>query len=471
MSTQKKTAPVLLVACLVFIASIALTHCERQESDIKTTRAVAFVGVNVVPMDRERIIEQQTVIIQDGSIAEIGPVSKLKVPSDALQIDGHGRYLMPGLGDMHVHLSHENEDELVLFLANGVTTVRNMWGALLHLEWRKRINDGDLLGPTIYTTGPIIDGNPPQKEYYTVIETPEEAEKEVAAQKQAGYDAIKVLSNLLPDVYEAILEAAKEHNLPVYGHVPKRVGLEKAMDSGQLSFEHMNHFLDALYPSDSSDEHADLEKIPDLAAMTAAKGVWVCPTLEMFRIYAANHEEIKAILNHPSMKYVPAQRRDSWNELERYLLSDQWDNKGRKRVFDVMFRMVKGLHEAGAKLIVGTDCPIPFEVPGFSLHGELQNFVDAGLTPYAALKASTRDAAELLDALDEFGTVAVGRRADLILVEANPLDDVANVTKRVGVMVRGRWLSEYELQEKLDLLAEKIAKKDTSDAKASASHY
>jgi imidazolonepropionase-like amidohydrolase len=171
------------------------------------------------------------------------------------------------------------------------------------------------------------------------------------------------------------------------------------------------------------------------------------------------------------MKYVPAQRRDAWNELERYLLSDQWDSKGRERVFDVMFRMVKGLHEAGARLIVGTDCPIPFEVPGFSLHGELQNFVDAGLTPYAALKAATRDAAELLDALDEFGTVAVGRRADLILVEANPLDDVANVTKRVGVMVHGQWISESEFQEKLDLLAEKIAKKDTSDARASASHY
>jgi imidazolonepropionase-like amidohydrolase len=163
------------------------------------------------------------------------------------------------------------------------------------------------------------------------------------------------------------------------------------------------------------------------------------------------------------MKYVPAQRRNAWNELERYLLSDQWDNKARERVFDVMFRMVKGLHEAGANLIVGTDCPIPFEVPGFSLYGELQNFVDAGLTPYAALKAATRDAAKLLDALDEFGTVAVGRRADLILVDANPLDDVANVAKRVGVMVRGRWFSESELQEKLDLLAEKFAKKDTND--------
>jgi imidazolonepropionase-like amidohydrolase len=444
---------------------------EKQEVDAKSHRTVAFVNVNVVPMDSERVIERQTVIVRDGKIAEIGPASEILVPSDALQIDAHGSYLMPGLADMHVHLSHENEDELVLFLANGVTTVRNMWGVLLHLEWRKRINDGDLLGPTIFTTGPILDGNPPQKEYYTVIETPAEAEKEVAAQKQAGYDAIKVLSNLLPDVYEAILEAAKEHNLPVYGHVPKRVGLEKAMDSGQLSFEHMNHFLDALYPGDSPDEHADLKIIPGLAARVVAKGVWICPTLEMFRIYAANPEEIKAIINHPSMKYVPAQRRDSWNEVERILLSDQWDNKARERVFDVMFCMVKGLHEAGAKLIVGTDCPIPFEVPGFSLHGELQNFVDAGLTPYAAIKAATRDAAEFVGALDKFGTVAVGRRADLILVEANPLDDVANIAKRIGVMVRGRWFSESKLQEKLDRLAEKIAKKDTSDAKASDSHY
>jgi imidazolonepropionase-like amidohydrolase len=463
MRNQKKAVLSLWITCLVYIFSMALTHCERQESDIKTTRTVAFVEVNVVPMDRERIIEKQTVIIQDGRISEIGPTSKLQVPPDALQIEGHGRYLMPGLADMHVHLHNEDEEELVLFLANGVTTVRNMWGVLLHLEWRKRINDGNLLGPTIYTTGPITDGNPPNFKKSTVIETPEEAEKEVAAQKQAGYDAIKVLSNLSPDVYEAILIAAKEHNFPVYGHVPKQVGLEKAMDSGQLSFEHMNDFLDALQPSDSSDEYVDPGRIPGLAAMTAAKGAWVCPTLEMFRIYAANSEEIRAIRNHISMKYVPARYRDDWNDLERYLLSDQWDNKEPKQVFDVMLRMVKGLHEAGAKLIVGTDCPIPFEVPGFSLHGELQNFVDAGLTPYAALKAATRDAAEFVGALDKFGTVAVGRRADLILVKANPLDDVANAAKRVGVMVRGRWFSESELQEKLAMLAEKFAKKDTND--------
>lgn len=440
---------------------MALTHCERKESDIKTTGTVAFVEVNVVPMDREQIIERQTVITQDGKISEIGPASKLQVPPDALKIDGRDKYLMPGLADMHIHLNYE--EELVLFLANGVTTIRNMSGFSEFLEWRKRICDGDLLGPTIYTTGPIIDGNPSSFEESIIIETPEAAAKEVVAQKEEGYDAIKILSNLSPDVYEAIIAAAKEHNLPVYGHVPKRVGLERAMDSGQHSIEHMKDFYDALRPSGWSDEQADLGKIPDLAARTATKGVWVCPTLGIYRIYAANSEEIKTIRNHLSMKYVPAQHRDPWNELERYLLSDRWDNKGAKQMLDDVFQIVKGMHDAGTKLIVGTDSPIPFQVPGFSIHRELQDFVNLGMTPFETIKAATRNAAEFMGALEEFGTVAAGRRADLILVKANPLNDVANVAKRVGVMVGGRWFSESELQKKLDLLAEKFVKKDTDE--------
>lgn len=461
MRNQRKTVLALWIPYVVSISFIALAHCEREESDIRTTRAVAFVEVNVVPMDGEHIIERQTVIIKDGKISKIGPASKLQVPPDALKIDGRGRYLMPGLADMHMHLNYE--EELVLLLGNGVTTVRNMSGFSEFLDWRKRICDGDLLGPTILTTGPIIDGNPSNFEESTIIETPEEAAKEVLAQKEKGYDAIKILSNLSPDVYEAIIAAAKEHNLSVYGHVPKRVGLERVLDSGQHSIEHMKDFYDMLLPSDSSDEQADLGKIPDLAARTAAKGVWVCPTLGMYRIYAVNSEELKTICSHLSMKYVPVQHRDPWDEVERYLFSDQWDNKGARQMLDDVFQIVKGLHDAGTKLIVGTDSPIPFQVPGFSVHRELQDFVNLGMTPYETIKAATRNAAEFLGALDEFGTVAVGRRADLILVKANPLNDVANITKRVGVMVRGRWLSESELQKKLDMFAEKAAKKDTDD--------
>ena len=479
MRNQRTTTAVFLVACLLFIVAMASTQSERQKSDIKATRTVAFVGVNVVPMDKERIIEQQTVIVQDGRISEIGPASKLKVPLDAFQIDGGGKHLMPGLADMHVHLANDDD---VLFLANGVTTVRNMWGRPSHLERRKQISDGQLLGPKIYTTGPAMAD----------IKTPEEAKEKVAAQKLAGYDAIKVLSFLKPEVYEAIIATAKEHGIPVYGHIPVQVGFEKAIRAGQLSFEHMFDFLYPLLPSESPartalvelaqgkikrsmqtatktmlinpSKHANPDKIPELVTKVAASGVWICPTFVASQKLTADFESFKAFWNHPSVKYVPQKRRDFWRMIERMTSSDQWDLKAMSRGYEIQLRMFKELHDAGVKFLVGTDCFVTlFVVPGFSIHDELQNFVDAGLTPFETIRAATRDAAEFMDALDEFGTVAVGRRADLILVEANPLEDVANVTKRVGVMVRGRWFSESEMQEKLDQLAEKIAKKNTSD--------
>lgn len=190
-------------------------------------RPAAFVSVNVVPMDSERIIADQTVLIQNGRIRAIGPADTIPIPEAVVRIAGTGMYLMPGLADMHAHLAHDEDadpDALVVFLAAGVTTVRNMWGQPTHLEWRKRINDGDLLGPNIYSVGPITDGDPPFWSGGSVVRTPDDAAKEVADQKRAGYDGMKVFTNLSPDVYKAILDAAKAHDFPVYGHVPTRIG-------------------------------------------------------------------------------------------------------------------------------------------------------------------------------------------------------------------------------------------------------
>ncbi|MCH8146929.1 MAG: hypothetical protein IH987_02915 [Planctomycetes bacterium] len=253
---------------------------------------VAFVNVSVVPMDSERIIANQTVLIQNGRILAIGPADAMPIPEAAVRIDGTGKYLMPGLADMHAHLAHDEEanpDALVVFLAAGVTTVRNMWGQPVHLEWRRRIHDGDMLGPNIYSVGPITDGDPPFWKGSSVVRTPEEAANEVADQKRAGYDGMKVFTNLSPDVYKAILDAARAHDFPVYGHVPTRIGLERALTSGQKSFEHLIDFTYALLPDDSAVrvqlvdmwgdsskrnwrgmfldpyEQADRSKIPDLA--------------------------------------------------------------------------------------------------------------------------------------------------------------------------------------------------------------
>lgn len=205
-------------------------------------------------------------------------------------------------------------------------------------------------------------------------------------------------------------------------------------------------------------EQADRTRIPDLAAKAAEAEVWICPTLSLSKIMAANAAEFDKRRSDPTMRYVPPQERSFWEQRAHFYTSDEHNDPAiMKRGFETMLIVVKALHDAGARLILGTDTPNPFVVPGFSVHEELKHFVDAGLTPYEAIKAATRDAAEFVNALDEWGTVAIGRRADLILFDANPLDDVANVSKLVGVMLRGRWYTQAELQAKLDVLAEKYA--------------
>ncbi len=469
----------------IFIAYFFPLVCAAQSVSREPEDLFAFVNVSVVPMDSERNIADQTVLIQDGRIRAIGPSTSTPIPEGATQIDGTGKYLMPGLADMHAHLAHDEEadpDALVVFLAAGVTTIRNMWGQPVHLKWRKRINDGDLLGPNIYSVGPITDGDPPFWEGSSVVTTPDEAAKEVAAQKRAGYDGMKVFTNLSPEVYKAILHAAKEHDFPVYGHVPTRLGLKGVLTSGQKSFEHMIDFSYALLPNDSPVrahlvemwgdkekrnwrgmfldpyEKADRSKIPDLAAKVAAARVWICPTLTLSSNVAADAAEFDKRRSDPSMRYVPPQERSFWEMRAQFYTTDEHNDPAiMKRGFEAMLIAVKALHDAGARLIVGTDTPNPFVIAGFSVHEELKHFVNAGLTPYEAIKAATHDAAEFVDALDEWGTVAVGRRADLILVDANPLENVANVSKQIGVMVRGCWYSKTKLQPRLDALADKYA--------------
>jgi imidazolonepropionase-like amidohydrolase len=471
-----KAIIIVALACLPFAG-----WATSQESGT-SGNAIAITHVNVVPMDGERVIPDQTVIVRNGRIASIGPTNATELPEDvSLVIEGRGQYLMPGLADMHAHFFDE-EDSLALFVANGVTTVRNMFGAPAHLDWRERVTNGSLLGPNIYTMGPILDGDPPYTPDMSVVRTPKEAAEEVIAQKKAGYDGIKVYENLLPEVYAAILEAASEAQMPVYGHAPVRVGLERALEGGQRSFEHMRNFMWALIPenarfrgtmaealSDKSKRNvrtyvieplrkADPARIPNLVAKMASSSVWFCPTLVHHNKFASTKEEFEELRRRYEMRYIPPPVWAWWDGFEANFVSDLGDPPTVKRAFKTMRYAVKALHDGGARLIVGTDALTPYVVPGFSVHEELNHLVDAGLTPYEAIKAATRDAAEFVDALDEWGTVAVGRRADLILVDANPLEDVANASKQIGVMLRGRWYAKAELQAKLDALAEKYAK-------------
>lgn len=431
--------------------------------------SIAFVNVNVVPFDRERVLEEQTVIVRDGRIVTIGAANTTKVPDDALKIDGRGKYLMPGLADMHVHLypgaAAQNDlaaQQLQLFLANGITTVRNMIGKPEHLLLRDRVAKGELLGPTIYTAGPPMLGN--------TVPTPEAAERAVAEEKKAGYDFIKVHEGLSPETYAAIVATANRLGIPFAGHVTATVGLKRALEARQTSIEHLDGYLQAMVADNSPVapgpsqivlgpvlEHVDESKIPALATATRKAGVWNDPTLTLFKLIVSD-AKAEELAKWPELQYVPASMREAFAKQKSSTANLQAaPNSERQRYIELRNKMLMALHQAGAKLLVGPDSPQFFLVPGFATHREIQSFVDAGLTPYEAIEAATRNPgeyfAELMKVPRDFGTVETGMRADLLLLDANPLESVTNLSKRAGVMVRGRWLPESELRKMLDNLA------------------
>lgn len=418
-------------------------------------------------MDSERILRHQTIVIQGQNIVAMGSSDSIDLAQNVYQIEGRGRYLMPGLTDMHVHLLEE--EDFVLFLANGVTTVRNMWGEYpWSLDWRRRVEEGNLLGPRIFTAGPVIDGSWPgsegERERMAILDDPEMAFTLVTEQVERGYDFIKVLSHLTPESYEALASAARSLNIPMVGHVPYLVDIETALGSGQRSIEHLEGYNFALMSDDAPTidlddraawlkpwEYFDASRLEALARATAQSGVWNVPTLVIIMNGRILPEELEEKLRRPEVRYVVPYNLDYWTTRE-YIAEEARI----ARETDLYRKQtVKALSDAGARLLLGTDTPQFFTIPGFSIHEELEHFVDAGLSPFEALRAGTSNPAEFLGAANEFGIVKVGMIADLMLLNENPFDDITNTKQRAGVMVRGEWFSESQLQIMLEQIAEK----------------
>ncbi len=412
----------------------------------KPQRTVAFVNVNVAPMDTERVIANQTVIVKDGLIAEIGPASKIKIPASALRVDGRDKYLMPGLSDMHVHLAATREDVLALlqlFVANGVTTVLNMRGTPEHLELRASVEKGEVFGPTIYTVGPYV--NQP------FVNTPDEVESAVVEQKRAGYDFIKMHGDLSREAYARLFTVARREGIRVIGHAPRNLGLEAMFEERQYAVVHAEEYI---YDRNSSSRNfAAIEpRIPELGQATARAGIWMMPNLTAFKNIGMQLNDLQKILDRPEMRFMPPDIRQGWgpatNPYTRRFSKEQYP--GIMARYALLEKLVKGFRAAGVRMLIGTDALNTAVVPGFSAHDELHDLVTAGLTPYEALRAATANAAEFLGTADRTGTVSVGKRADLLLVEGDPLKDVANANRRAGVMLRGQWLTEADLRKMLD---------------------
>jgi imidazolonepropionase-like amidohydrolase len=468
---RPRSASLGLTLLLALLPACAAGVAEAPRPTTATTpatgTAVAFVGVDVVPMDSERVLRNQTVVVRDGRIVAVGPAGRTSVPADAQRVEGRGRYLMPGLAEMHAHIPGPQdprftENVLFLYVSNGVTFARGMLGHPSHLELRERAERGDLIAPTIYTSGPSFNGNS--------APTPETAERMVREQKAAGYDFLKLHPGLSRPVFDRIVATAREVGIEFAGHVSQDVGLGRTLEVSQASVDHLDGYMEMLVPAGAATDGiasgffglglvhlAEPARIAGVAERTREAGVWNVPTQSLIENLAST-EAPEAMAQGPGMRYMPRQTVEGWvTAMRNFQSNPAFDAAAARRWVDLRRQLIRGLHEAGAGLLLGSDAPQIFNVPGFAIHPEMRMMVASGMTPYEVLVTGTRNPAIFLGTPDEFGTVQVGRRADLILLEANPLADIANVERRAGVMVRGRWLPESEIRERLEAIAAAVA--------------
>jgi imidazolonepropionase-like amidohydrolase len=406
---------------------------------------IAIVDVTLVPLDRERTVEHQTVLIRGGRIAVVGPVASV-VADSVMRIDGRGKYLMPGLADLHVHLF--NSKDLLLYLANGVTTIRNLGGyaaADSILEIRRQVAARERLGPTIYTSGNWLDGDPPFRDINTVVRTPTEARAVVEQQSAAGYDFIKVYQTLSQEVYREIVSTARRRGIAVTGHMPSSVGVTGVLEGGQVGVDHLAAFLGSDAPA-------------GLAPRVRDAGVAVTTTLVMLHRSLAMRsapEVIEQWLAQPEAHFLSPDTRAFWRRAPFVGLPPA---DGRFGPYRQAGELLRAFHAAGVRLLLGTDAGLWGNAPGFSAVEELERLVESGLTPYEALRAATVEPAAFLNqhvrGSRQPGAIAEGNRADLILLQANPMETVANVKRLAGVVVYGRWLSRARLNELLQELAD-----------------
>ena len=433
-----------------------------------TAKTFAFIHANIIPMDEEHVLFDQTIIVQNGRITEIGPSASTDILGGAIQIDATGQYLIPALADMHIHLegpawnimfppdaqfSAEDldfEEILSPYIANGITTVQVMSALPEHIALRDQINREEIIGPRLILNR-MIDG-PGQSwpsPINTQVSTPEEARQVVYESKEASYDGLKVYTFLDQACYDAILAAAEEVGMPVTGHIPNALSVEHILGSGQRLIAHAEEVVRQARGDFSS------ENIDYLADLIADSNTWITPTLTTTRKIMAIFDNLDEELSRPEMDILHPMVGGIWAYLieNMYLQIPPEHQQTIRNGFKNFQRpFTKSLHDKGSKLMAGTDAFIPTNLPGFSIHDELLELVAVGLTPYEALKTSTTHPLEYLGELDDSGTVEIGNRANMVLLGGNPLEDIKNTRAIRGVFYNNKWLKRDDLQRNMETL-------------------
>jgi imidazolonepropionase-like amidohydrolase len=430
---------------------------------VPSSRPVAFVDVTVLPMTIDGVLEHQTVVTMHGRIHSVGFVDEVEVPERAIRIDGKGRYLMPGLADMHTHLDIELGDganEALAWLANGVTTVFNIGDQLSPLgnglmELRDDILDGVLPGPTIYTASIAYGPDTGARASHTFT-TAAEGREFVTASKAADYDFIKVYTSTTAATFDGISEQSRAEGMPIIGHIPRDVGLEEALNGGLLMVAHLNDFWCRTFECGPNENLIGRAVDPMIRY-----GAWASTTLSLNRnlrdMYCGDIGALERYYAREWWRFIHPDIVDSWYNL----VVGGWNPSGcrkadMERAWDFLLWYSEQLYDAGVPMVLGTDAPPVVGFPGWSLHDEL-SLAGLFMTRFEALRAATANAGRFMDeylpGVEPFGTIEEGRRADLVLLEKNPLDRLSYAKRRVGVMARGRWYSEASLKRRLEWVA------------------
>ena len=447
----------IFVMLALMLTPAGLVHAQDNESNT----GFAIVGVNVIPMDEERVLEDQTVIVTDGVIQSIGDAAATPFPDELTRIEGNSRFLMPGLADLHVHVRHE--DEFVNYLAWGVTTIMQLGGSGVTgqelLNYREKIGAGSMLGPNIYTTDRVFDGEPALPRNAHSLKTAEDAKREVENLKAAGFDFIKIYNNVSLPVFQAIVDEARNQGLSVFGHIPRSFDALTALGGGQNAIAHTEELFFTYFKGPRSttdmprDYKPDLDKMPELIEVLVDNNVAVMPDLSFTFTDLIMWDDLDILWNDPEFPYLHPGTASMWeagninrrDEIENFVVREQWK-------YTLMQELTLRFQEAGVLQVVGTDASLPGLFPGKAVHRELTELVKAGISNFDALAIGNKNAGEFvrryIDENVRFGQVNPGYRADLVLLDENPLEDVRSARTVSAVTVNGRFIDKGQLDQR-----------------------
>ncbi len=445
---------------LFMLFAISLLACAQSTQEQHSKTAILITDANIINVQNGSIKKKQQIVVDLGKIKNISPT--VENPEDyPTKINAEGKYVIPGLAEMHAHIPSPSTDKkrilevLFLYLSNGVTTIRGMLGHPAHLTLRKQAAEGEILSPRIFTSSPSLNGNS--------IKTKEEAISKVTQYQKDGYDFLKIHPGITLEVFDQLVETANQVGIKFSGHVPVDVGVRHALQSNYASVDHIDGFLEGLVPESENvnpgdngffgynfTSLADESKIDELVELANEHNVWIVPTQSLFERWFAP-VSADELLKEPEMKYMPVSTLQTWKERKnQYPVEEaQWNQFN-----NIRRKLLKKLQDNGSRILLGSDAPQLFNVPGFSIHHEIDGMIKAGLTPLEIIRSGTMNPATFFDKEDTFGQIKEGLDADMVILDANPLENIDALQKIHGVMAQGQWLSKEMIDKKLNEIAQ-----------------